>query len=412
MPIAGKALEQVTQADLQELIDDEQQEGKLWDFKRQLPGTSDDAKREFARDVCSFANTAGGHIVFGMREERGVAAEILPLPDVNIDDLRGRFEQILYSKTQPRIVGVAGIAAHAVPVVDAATGTSGHVVMVRIPNSILKPHMVFWDGGYSFYARNSNGKYALDVQQLRDAFLESAGVEQRIRNFRLERIGRVASGETPSPLEGEVALVTHVVPLNPAVDIEAVNPRRVIGRREEQCLAPLCADDWHEAYPNFDGFVTSIHYDGKSGSYMQLFHNGSVEFATSRIFQHEHKLAYAWEAEDAIISAVERASTALKSLGVEPPVLVMVSLTGVRDYCLYSSHHYLRGSYGAGRVPDELHMTKPLDRDILLFPGILVEQFDPDNTRRTVKPVLDRLWQAVRHQGSPSYDQDGDWKRH
>jgi hypothetical protein len=39
------------------------QEGKTLEYKRELPGGSDQDKREFLADVSSFANTEGGDII-------------------------------------------------------------------------------------------------------------------------------------------------------------------------------------------------------------------------------------------------------------------------------------------------------------------------------------------------------------
>jgi hypothetical protein len=41
-------------------------EGRQLDYKEQLPISSDDDKREFLGDVTSFANTAGGDLIYGV----------------------------------------------------------------------------------------------------------------------------------------------------------------------------------------------------------------------------------------------------------------------------------------------------------------------------------------------------------
>ena len=44
------------------------------------------------------------------------------------------------------------------------------IVLVRIPRSWVSPHMVTHKGTSRFFARNSAGKYQLDVSELRTAF--------------------------------------------------------------------------------------------------------------------------------------------------------------------------------------------------------------------------------------------------
>ena len=77
-------LDAVTEADLQALIDHEVRESRTLDYKRDWP-TERDARVEIAKDVCAFANSLGGDLVFGIREEGGAAAGIVPLRLSNLD---------------------------------------------------------------------------------------------------------------------------------------------------------------------------------------------------------------------------------------------------------------------------------------------------------------------------------------
>lgn len=67
----SKPLEEITEADLQRLVEDRVEENRQLEYKRDIPGTSDADKREFVRDVVSFSNSAGGHIIFGIAASNG-----------------------------------------------------------------------------------------------------------------------------------------------------------------------------------------------------------------------------------------------------------------------------------------------------------------------------------------------------
>ncbi len=54
-------------------------EGVLLDYKKELYGGGDSDVKEFLKDVSSFANTAGGHLVIGVDEAAGVPTGISPL---------------------------------------------------------------------------------------------------------------------------------------------------------------------------------------------------------------------------------------------------------------------------------------------------------------------------------------------
>ena len=78
-----KPIDQITEADLGDLVKAGLAERKTLDYKRQLPDTNDVGKRELLADVSSFANTAGGDLVFGMTESAGAPTGI---PGVQIGD--------------------------------------------------------------------------------------------------------------------------------------------------------------------------------------------------------------------------------------------------------------------------------------------------------------------------------------
>ena len=75
MTFRGKRLDQLEVADLQGLIGSAR-ESRTIDFKRDLPEQAPSDRKEFLADVSSFANSAGGHIIFGIREENGVPTEL------------------------------------------------------------------------------------------------------------------------------------------------------------------------------------------------------------------------------------------------------------------------------------------------------------------------------------------------
>ena len=66
----GKALGEVTEADILELKKAGVHEGTTIEYKREFPSGRDEDKREFLAHVSSFANTDGGDIIFGVNEDR------------------------------------------------------------------------------------------------------------------------------------------------------------------------------------------------------------------------------------------------------------------------------------------------------------------------------------------------------
>jgi hypothetical protein len=77
-----KAINAIERADIDRLVEGAVEESNQLDFKEAPVGPTRDDKKEFVADVCAFANTSGGDLVFGIREDgAGAAHEVVPLPD-------------------------------------------------------------------------------------------------------------------------------------------------------------------------------------------------------------------------------------------------------------------------------------------------------------------------------------------
>jgi predicted HTH transcriptional regulator len=96
-------LERHSEADLQRLIADGVRESRDLDFKRDAVGDDRDAKREFLRDVTSFANAAGGYLLIGMAEAAGVADALIGLTTRPPDDEKLRLENVIRDGVEPRL---------------------------------------------------------------------------------------------------------------------------------------------------------------------------------------------------------------------------------------------------------------------------------------------------------------------
>ena len=155
MFIHGKQFSELDQTDLQSLIDDQVAEGKSVEYKSSLPGTSDNDKKEFLADVSSFSNSAGGYLFYGITEENGLPKELIGLDGINPDAEILRLENLLRDAIRPRI---PGLITRSITIKD-----KGSVIAIHLPKSWVSPHMVTFGRWSKFFARNSAGKYQLDV---------------------------------------------------------------------------------------------------------------------------------------------------------------------------------------------------------------------------------------------------------
>jgi len=88
MPIMKHYLS-ITEDDLHGLVKRQESEIVVQDFKRDAPAlASPSDKHEFLADVTSFANTAGGHIYYGIDEDKGQAVSVAGVQPPDVDALK------------------------------------------------------------------------------------------------------------------------------------------------------------------------------------------------------------------------------------------------------------------------------------------------------------------------------------
>ena len=257
-----KIIERITTSDLAGLIEYEVREGKNIDYKQSLPGNSYDDKKEFLADVSSFANAAGGHLVFGMKEDAGLPVDLCGLGNIDVDDELLRLENTIRDNVKPRIPGISMCAI--------SLDEASFAVIVHIPRSWTQPHVVDFKGHWRFYSRNSSGKYPLDVAEVRSSFALSETIMERIIQFRTQRLGKIIAGETPMTLSGPAKIVLHLIPMGSIETGQQVDFALLPNDADQ--LAPICCMGWNDRH-NFDGYLT---YDPNSGeattrSYLQVF---------------------------------------------------------------------------------------------------------------------------------------------
>lgn len=376
--------------DLQDLVDNQVPENKTLDYKESLPSSSDNAKKEFLADVSSFANAAGGHLIYGMRENNGIASEICGLGSIDADAEIRRLESIIRDGIKPRIPSVSLWAI--------SLRTLGTAIIIRIPMSWASPHMVTFKNDSKFHSRNSKGKYQLDVSELRAAFILSETTSERIRSFRLERLGKIIAGETPVKLVSTPKIVLHIISVgafNPALrfDMSSVATDNVN-------ISPICTHYAYDFRHNFDGYL-SFHKEPNSSaacSYLQVFRNGIIEAVDAQILRPDGNKrtipSVLFERE--LLDALPRFLSIQGNLGVEQPLLIMLSLLGVSGYAMGVSHSPIPPAF-----------TYLIEKDALIIPEIIVENFQCDPAE-VMRPIFDAVWNASGWPRSMNYNEEGE----
>lgn len=384
-----KPLDQVTLTDLTALIDSAR-ESKTIEFKKELPATND-AQTKFLAGVSALANTAGGDFIIGIAEGKdGLVASVDGVLVTNLDAEKLRLENLLRDCIEPRL---PRIDMHAVAC------PNGHFVLViRVMHSWIGPHRVTKDN--RFYGRNSAGKYPLDVGELRVAFGATAGVVDRIRAFRTERLAKIIAGEASMPLMSRSAIVLHMVPLPSFADRALFDAVAAIARGTHVPL-PLSGIGTHQGTVNLDGYINYRVYAGDgTESYAQLFRSGAIEGVT--VMKNDDGGPYLAGPQFAnmVVGAVKQYTATLASLNLAFPVYAMLSLCRV-DGCRlrYSGVQGGGGYYEAG----------PLKGNIIAFPEVAIENETTDMPM-AMRPVMNMAWNAFGLVQCDMFNASGGWK--
>jgi hypothetical protein len=253
-------LNQIDEARLQELITAGATESRTIDYKRTTYGNAHADYSEFLADTSSFANTSGGDLVLGMEATNGIPVGITPLA-IPMEPEILRLNQIARGGLQPRI---ANIAFHAVPI-----RAGGNVLIIRVPRSYNPPHRIIRQGSNRFWARSAAGKYEPDVNELRTLFNAGPQLADRIRNFRLDRIAKIAAGQAPVQLMDRGTLVLHIVPFS-AFDVSSALPLRQI-ERDFRSFVPIWSSTASGVRINFDGILKTSNAQPQASMRHRLF---------------------------------------------------------------------------------------------------------------------------------------------
>lgn len=191
----------------------------------------------------------------------------------------------------------------------------------------------------------------------------------------------------------------HMVPLvafDPTTHFDLIELAKDYGK-----LSPIGVSGWNNRH-NFDGLLSFIPVSGKSTtySYLQIFRNGTLEAVDSGLLEpfgdmplHISNIIF----ESELIKALSRFLVIQGTLGVAPPLMVMVSLLGVKGYHMDTNlDSFLRRD------------IYPIDRNELIVPDILIEDFDTD-AATVLRPAFDAIWNACGWPQSLNYNADGKW---
>lgn len=385
-----KPIDKIDCDDLKRLIDDEVYENTNIDYKSQL-GFTTEGKNDLLSTCSAMANTNGGDILYGITEKRDVTGQPMGLPENiegitidNWDKTKLSIEQILNDYIQPHIQGIG--------LNRIVCANNRIVIIVRVPASILAPHMTFMDKCSRFYKRNSGGNQIMDYNEINNSFKRAIHLHERLEKFRRMRVQTIQfeGKERPIDLDGTAKIFLHILPFFSEDYFLDFSKKEIF--ELTQSIFPL----------NDNGYNFRLNFDGRliytKNSYVQIFRDGSVEYCDNtrfrprRIDGEDVGVIDGKIFENDILRCTEKIIQLYDSVGLKLPIMVYITIVSVKGHIMYNN--------------GPLDYRKLIDKDNLYFPGLIIENTMIDIAEK-FKPIFDILWNAAGIPSSINYDANG-----
>jgi len=395
--IFSKPVTEITREDLDDVIGVE--ESDRIDFKREAYGRNDEDTREMLRDITSFANAAGGHLLVGIEEEDDRATAI-----VGIEGAAEEASRMLSSCRANIEEHIPGLNFALVPV------TEGRQVLVwHIPRSTRAPHMITFKGLYQCWKRHGRQKDRMSIEEIRDACNRTENIRRSLEDFVAERRGKILAQIGDQPYL--VVTATPLIVRDEVMDTADLAVRSLMAEPPD----PL-RDDWRiwfhaqHVTPSLYGLVA----EHQGWRRLDVFRNGHAEFRVrisgeTRFLDEmtagdgrEYTTTDRWPLVRYPASFLHFVRALADHAGLTEPIVVGLSIFNARGLRLQKG----RPDSGRRVTPPQLRVFNEWEGEQHL--EIAAMQFRyPVDPGKVAKRLADRLWQAFHYDNCPLLDEHG-----
>ena len=239
----------------------------------------------------------------------------------------------------------------------------------------------------------------MDTSELRRAFTGSKSVTEHITNFHHDRVDAIREGKTHVKLLDEPKVICHLIPLESFTS----GVDHVMSAMDNQLVnLPLLysSGGWSPLYTEDGLIVCDGPYRPPSSVYVQLFRTGVIESVSAcdvtYMFQDDPQknLFLSTYYQQQIIVRLPKYCEALRNLGTQPPVLLLLTLTGMQGV----------------RIRVEHLVGVPFNRDVILLPPVKLPDLEIDDFAPVLRSTFDLLWNIAGYPRCFDYKEDGSFK--
>lgn len=384
----NRRLRDITEPDLRQIVNAELEEHLQLEYKSALYENNDRGHKEFLQDVCMFANSGGGMLLIGISEQRDGNGQPTGMPDPNADlgiDLPNP-EMVLQSYDSRVIANIQErlpLELYAIPVAN-----NRHVVAIRVPNSMSKPHRVHHQGHVYFPSRRERQRYEMDVREIKEMVMRTASRLEEAQGKLTEELASVRQpNDTPSIVIGTIPAFWQNFMVN-------VRKPEVI-----QAVSQFHLGNGNFLQPTYDFNGLQRQIMGGEDSLVQVHRDGMIVLSKRLHGVNDGQNLYLRPTEiDIILRAfVQRCSEVYTAAGIAGPFLLTMVLRIVLD--IQGLHPAVVGEEPGGRIRSGSYPFPVMQADTFL---------DIDSV---IRPLCDQAHQMFGRVSSPFFNANGVWSR-
>lgn len=366
------------------------------EFKSQAYNLSlRDTKKDFLRDIVAMINSKGGVIFLGVSDD----GEVLGVEIDNLDLYKRQIQQVINTGVEPQVTGID---------FKPIENDGKLVLCILVPTLKNKPysHKVAQSQYREFLIRNNGINHHLSMSEIRRLFLgQESSSTQSWDDWRNAILTNVKENTWLKELETPKCLLTFVTPVD-------TNPKDNLIDTEK--IKKLSAGNMYIWPPHSNG-CTHIPFekgifalgrpkgdfgrDEKCYSFVVAENNSAIYFYDGMPpFSRDDSKQIHSSIDELLLKYVEKASLFLEVAGLTGHLYeINFFILNCKGYKVARDHFFFA-------FPGAVGNSTGIPSDIFE----LTVRFEVgDDLVRTIKPVLDKLWQTSGFDRSLNYDENG-----
>lgn len=228
-------------------------------------------------------------------------------------------------------------------------------------------------------------------------FISSFEAEKDLTKALAFRDKRILQGEqTPS-------ILFHMLPIKKHEDIIQYNSAKEIF----EAIKEIPTSGGYSKFC-YEGYFLCQYPEGSINEHAILWKNGSCEiFLEISIQEHEKRnyLCGLHENERKIFTATKAILNIYENYSISPPFALFYTLRGVKGTTLPNTPFRLK--VGKQQIDVSVPAPSLLNQEIYCIPPSILQKNNAIDLEEKLKPIFDRIWNALGHSHSINWDSQG-----